>query len=338
MLIAETGAAFTPYRPQLNSGPRNNRVGAQGIMLFSRSENSEFKQRRRKSKPIAEHSFFVPSLILWGAALAGLTVMVLPASLINQVTTIAALGALGEHARLFYAILAAGFGAGCGYIGATRWRDKLPVRSQAMMNRRADDLRPIDPAEDLGSDSLDAPLEDELELDGVEIEEDEEDVLDLTVECEAHADTADSEDNVLELGADCEADAELEAEPEPEPVSHDPLGDEHCEPAPEPGGKLPLRRRRNRGQPVELVQALGDHRARHAAMHKDRRDLGNFTRMAAENPAANSTGGSGEFHHTPAAIDKLRSVPPQDLSLVQMVERLAMALNERQESARTRPP
>ena len=175
-------------------------------------------------------------------------------------------------------------------------------------------------------------------MDGVEIEEDEEDVLDLTVECEAHADTADSEDDVLELGADCEADAELEAEPEPEPVSHDQLGDEHCEPAPEPGGKLPLRRRRNRGQPVELVQALGDHRARHAAMHKDRRDLDNFTRMAAENPAANSTGGSGEFHHTPAAIDKLRSVPPQDLSLVQMVERLAMALNERQESARTRPP
>ncbi len=335
-------------------------------MLFSRSENSEFKERRRRSRPIAEHPYFVPSLMLWGAALAGLSVMVLPASLINQVTTIAALGALGEFARLFYAVLAAGFGAGCGFFAATKWRDSLPVRSQAMMNRRAGDLRPIDPAQDLGSESLDAPLDEESTSEVVTVEEDEveeheEDILDLTVECEAEADEIQSEDSdvfdltsiceaeadascsdddVLVLGADCEANPEPDQEPapategetEPEPIARDPLKDEHCEPAPEhvePASLLSIPRRRNRGETVELVQALGNHRARHAARHKDQ--LG--PRGATQSPCKEQA----EFTHTPTAVEKLRAVPPHELSLVQLVERLAVALHERRDLARNRP-
>ncbi len=311
-------------------------------MLFSRSENSEFKMRRRNRKPIAAHPFFVPMLSIWGALLAGLTIMVLPAEMINQITTAAALGVLDNFARYFYATIAALIGAACGYFVATKWRAMLPGRSEDLMGRAAAHVRPIDPVAELGSESLDAPIEDDvpeeepLELETLELETLAEQPGTADTSEEQHVDT----DDTFELRAEfeCEPSPEQEAEPEPAPV--DPLEGMHCEPmedSPEPASLLSVRRRRNRGKPVELVQALGDHRARQAALHKDLRDLGEFSQLAEHKRTTKAPKPAPKPTPAPTAIDKLRAVPPQDLSLVQMVERLAVALHERQEAARAKP-
>ncbi|MEM8724199.1 MAG: hypothetical protein AAGE86_01630 [Pseudomonadota bacterium] len=295
-------------------------------MLFSRSANSEFKMRRRNRLPIAAHPFFVPALTVWGAALAGLIVMVLPASIINQITTATALGVLDGFARYFFAGLAAALGGAFGYYVATKWRGRLPGRSEALIDRAADHhVRPIDPASELGSESLDAPIEEQSA--------EEEPVADESFPTGEPA--SPETDDTLELGA------EFETAPEPtEEVTHvDPLAGEHLKPAnetpeadsPEPASRLPLRRRRNRGKQLELVQALSDHRARQSALNKDHLDLSEFTQLAEKNKASRPA-------RKPTAVETLRAVPPQDLSLVQMVERLAVALHERQEAARKRPP
>ncbi len=303
-------------------------------MLFSRSENSEFKARRRKRKPIALHPLFVPALALWGALFAGLAVMVLPAEMINQITTASALGALGGFARYFFAAIAGLIGAGCGYFVATKWRGMLPGRSEAMMEHAAEHVRPIDPASELGSESLDTPIEE----DTLELEEASE-IVDEPADDEP--DAAETVDT-LELGEEFEADVPAQPDDplENEAFAHSEDEDdvqEEPEPETEPASLLPIRRRRNRGKPVELVQALGDHRARQAAMNKDMLDLGEFSLLAEKNRKAQTGRLPLSPAQGPAAIDKLRAVPPQDLSLVQMVERLAVALRERQEAARKVP-
>jgi len=295
-------------------------------MLFSRSENSEFKLRRRNRQPIAAHPAFVPTLAIWGALLAGFSLMVLPADTINQITSATALGVLDNFARYFFAAIAALIGAACGYFVATKWRDMLWGRSDAFTDRSTKHVRLIDPASELGSESLDAPIEEEpLELDTLADEPETE---------AAPEDQAEVANDTLELGI------EFEAEPEPEPEPADPLEGKHCEPAedvPEPASRLPIRRRRMRGKPVELVQALGDHRARQAALHKDLLDLGEFSQLAEHKQATKASKQAPKLNQAPTAIDKLRAVPPQDLSLVQMVERLAVALHERQEATRAKP-
>ncbi len=307
-------------------------------MLFSRSANTEFKMRRRNRLPIAAHPFFVPALTVWGASLSGLIVMVLPASIINQITTASALGVLDGFARYFFAGLAAALGGAFGFFAATKWRDRLPGRSEALIDRAADHVRPIDPASELGSESLDAPIDEEpVETEQVEQEPvaEDEPVIDEPENTEI--------EETLELGADLEATPEPAPEPvegpAEEPAQVDPLANEHLEPAreaaetetPEPASRLPLRRRRNRGKQLELVQALSDHRARQTALNKDHLDLSEFTQLAEKSRAASPP-------RKPTAVETLRAVPPQDLSLVQMVERLAVALHERQEVARNRPP
>lgn len=309
-------------------------------MLFSRSENSEFKARRRKRKPIALHPFFVPTLALWGALFAGLAVIVLPAEMINQITTASALGALGGYARYFFAAIAGLIGAGCGYFVATKWRGMLPGRSEAMMEHAAEHVRPIDPSSELGSESLDTPIED----DTLELEEASE-IADLPAEEAADTEPESAETtDMLELGEEFEADAPPQVE---DPLQNEAFADaedegeaqEEVEQEEEaqPASLLPIRRRRNRGKPVELVQALGDHRARQAAKNKDMLDLGEFSLLAEKNRKAQTGRLPLSPAQGPAAIDKLRAVPPQDLSLVQMVERLAIALRERQEAARNAP-
>jgi len=319
-------------------------------MLFGRSKNSEFRMRHRNRQPIAVHPLFVPALAIWAALLAGLIVMVLPANTINQLTTATALGVLENFARYFFAALAALIGAACGYFIATKWRDLRYGGTDATMDHTAEHLRPIDPVAELGSESLDTPLEYDRDQD----EPAEEEPLELDTLAE-HPDASEpveeqavEEDGMLELGADLEADIEPELEsipePESEPVtesmSADPLEGMHCEPADdaqEPANRLPTRRRRMRGKPVELVQALGDHRARQAALHKDLLDLGEFSQLAEHKRSTVAPKPTPKANPAPTAIDKLRAVPPQDLSLVQMVERLAVALHERQDAARAKP-
>ncbi|WP_108789833.1 hypothetical protein [Erythrobacter sp. Alg231-14] len=119
------------------------------------------REQPRKT-PVSAHKSFVPVITAWGAALLGLSVLVLPANLVGRLSTLSGLTALGDVATYIFAAIAALLGAGLGYVVAaalreysSRSEEKVAVVS-AVSTRR---VRPIDPVVELGSESLDAPIE-----------------------------------------------------------------------------------------------------------------------------------------------------------------------------------
>ncbi len=132
---------------------------------FEKEPEARKAQRvRSKSSPasIATHGLFVPILTGWGAALLGLIVIVLPASAIARIATLSGLGAMGGAAKFAFAGVAALLGAGLAFVIASAFREKARRAAEqvsvisAVSSRR---VRPIDPAAELGSDSLDAPID-----------------------------------------------------------------------------------------------------------------------------------------------------------------------------------
>lgn len=339
-------------------------------MLFSRSEGAEFKRRGKSKTSIAAHPLFVPALTLWGAAVAGLAVFVLPEATIQNITAASALGVLGGFARLFFAALAAAIGAALFYFVGNTISRKLPGRSGTVVNRASAAVRPIDPASELGSESLDSPIEDEpfsqepmaLDEEDALIDEDYADTFDLPEEL----------DWVEEEGGDFEEDAsadipdlvneEIEPSsgpaiaPEPEYVADIVADVSYDEPAvPEPKSRAARafsRAKRPEGKKIELVQALNGHLARMAAesnaktktsaSSNDDLDLGAFDQIGDEvqlptSSAAHAPKVRDGHPRMETAVEKLRSVPPQDLSLVQMVERFALALQDHKKASTANP-
>ena len=111
---------------------------------------------------IALHGAFLPLLALWGALLLGLTVMVLPQMMLDRFSALSGGALEGDGGRLICAGVAAVFGGALAFAiggairsGALRKDSGRPIVA-AVQGRK---VRPIDPAIDLGSASLDAPLE-----------------------------------------------------------------------------------------------------------------------------------------------------------------------------------
>lgn len=128
-------------------------------------ERKPVKRRKpKRTKPsVAAHKSFVPILTVWGAALLGLVVMVLPQDAIDRSGAVSGLSSLGGIARLALAGGAAVLGAALTFmIGAgIKSRVALAKEDNSIVSTFVDRrVRPIDPASDLGSYSLDAPLED----------------------------------------------------------------------------------------------------------------------------------------------------------------------------------
>lgn len=122
------------------------------------------KASKRQSGALAAHRAFAPLLGLWGAALGALPVMVLPPALIDGAirgTTLALLNGAAQPVIAGLAALALGgglFTVAASMSGRARVRTvRTSVPSiAAMANGR---VQPIDPARDLGSTSLDDPIE-----------------------------------------------------------------------------------------------------------------------------------------------------------------------------------
>jgi hypothetical protein len=132
---------------------------------FEKEPEARKAQRVRSkssSASIATHGLFVPMLTGWGAALLGLIVIVLPASAIARIATLSGLGAMGGAAKFAFAGVAALLGAGLAFVIASAFREKSRRAAEqvsvisAVSSRR---VRPINPAAELGSDSLDAPID-----------------------------------------------------------------------------------------------------------------------------------------------------------------------------------
>jgi hypothetical protein len=285
------------------------------------------KGGNRKSGALIGHRAFAPIMGLWGAALGGLPVMVLPPALIasnTHGTTIALLNGAAQPVLAGLAAVVVGgalFGLVAPMSARARRKDKSPSIA-AMATRR---VRPIDPVRDLGSRSLDDPLE-----------------------SMPFATPAWRDASVEEPQAQPEAQPEAPRErqrmrqpqpapaPAPAPVP-EPVAAPVAAVAPQPApralelaefAELP-------GRNAVWVEEVIEPAQPAAAPAERSAEPVAYAPVAALRPAAPKP-------ETPlpepgtAALARLRAVPPAELSLAEMVERFAGALHEHRTSPTAR--
>lgn len=262
-------------------------------MKRKRHETAEIEQGgKRKRGPLTGHPLFAAVLGLWGAGLGGLVTLVLPRALVLEACARIGLAQLGEKAPFVLAAIAALVLGGALFAiasgiaqSAGKARKRKSTPSIAAMAVRH--VRTIDPVSELGSASLDEPVETMpfAGLKPVFVDEDD---------AEAEADDAPPPPTPLELDL-----AEFGALPGrnavwvegPAPLVPEAADEIAPEPEPEPEIEAVAV-----VAPVELAA----------------------TPVRMPPPVS------------PSAIERLRSVPTSELSLVQMVERFAAALHEHQ--------
>ncbi|GMN03426.1 hypothetical protein [Erythrobacter sp. MTPC3] len=232
--------------------------------------------------PLVAHPAFIPMLTVWGALLCGLSAIVAPPWLAERFTAITGLGTAAGYGAAVFAGLAALIGGTIAFCAAMLVkRATIDAHSNGAVARMATTLvRPIDPATELGSDSLDAPIEDRADLtDGPSI--------------------PDAGEMPAEGGSNLPRDLSL--------------------------GEFAELKGRNAVWVEETEDEAFDHGVSVTADDLTADFSDSQPEIAApeeiETPPV-----------MPAAVAKLRKVPPQDLSLIQMVERFAVALHERQEA------
>jgi len=298
------------------------------------------------ARGIATHSAFIPMVTAWGASLLGLSVAVLPVDAISRITMLTKTDFLGFAAMPVYAATAALLGGGIAYIVAASLREWAFRRGNASpvasaMGSRI--VRPIDPVTELGSESLDAPIE------------------------EAPFAAADEEGEFVEL-------READVSEKPEPTlgelakrGYDIETPEDCS-ASEDADDTAFTRKHFRAALIETCEAAGsdaeeiETEAEVVAEFEVATDtlpdapraldLGEFAELPGRNavwveeevaveeavPAEEPTPPVEKAQPVPAsALERLRQKNPEDLSLVEMVERFAGALHEHQQAEAARP-
>jgi len=291
-----------------------------------RDNARQAKRARRKSAltklsppAIITMPRFTPILTVWGAALLGLSVLALSSVDIARANMILGLGALGHAAKFLYAAIAAVIGAAGAF--AVAWAlvrffgqssSRGPVA--ALAGQR---VRPID-RDELGSESLDAPIEDTL-FDADEVE----DIAAPIDEPSEDEETA-SEEEVLDLESFAEFDEAEEGALEE--ALEQPLDEAWVEPE-DTQDDIAVEQAAEEDEPV-VPSAPG----LNIDAFRDILDEENRKTQALEDEARAKSAAAVTSIAPPASgIEKLRQVPPQDLSLVQLVERFAAALHDAQD-------
>ncbi len=315
--------------------------------------------KRRKSpapknrlSALAAHKAFVPIVTIWGAALFGLSMAVLPYSMIGRIG--AASGGLipGNLVGIVLPVLAAVIGGALALIVSTGLRaasrSTRPGAPDIYSAYNASRTRPIDPASDLGSESLDAPIAEglyedahdadegiadtgesapasreptlgELAKRGYEIEDPDEDKRDSDLAF-THTQYKDALIECCE-GATCEA-ADTETDT-----------DANADTAEATKSPLVAKPRRSDSESKPRALDLGEFaelKGRNAVWVEEPVDQPAQVQLAT---AASDEPADSE----PAnALEKLRRKSTEELSLVEMVERFAGALHEHQQSERGR--
>lgn len=277
---------------------------------------------KRGFASLVAHRAFAPLVGLWGAALGGSAVMVMPASLIEAATKGTPIAGSDWPVQ---AIMACGTALATGIItfalaavkstGARRNPDR-----DSLGDADAPRVRPIDPARDLGTNSLDDPL----------------DAMPFATPAWRDAD---------------EADVEPESLPLPRFMS--PASDEP-DPLPQPAfGADALTASRDADAPRELDLAeFAALPGRNAVWVEEPAVAAPAAALAAEVPAprsapqalehARSDAGRRRARPAPpprpgtAALARLREMPTSELSIAEMVERFAGALREHRATAPVR--
>lgn len=120
--------------------------------------------RKPPRRPLALHPLFGSMLGLWGAALGGLVTLVLPRDLVLVVAARAGLAASGANAPYVLAAIAALVLGGvmfalAGLFTRAAIKSRRPGKAPSLAAKAVRHVRTIDPASELGSSSLDAPVE-----------------------------------------------------------------------------------------------------------------------------------------------------------------------------------
>lgn len=257
-------------------------------------------QKRAKSESrgaggLVSHRVFAPTLGLWGAMLGGLVVLVLPPVMIETATRGTLIATFGLPVQLTIALLAAvvlggGLFALATVVSSAARRRANSLSIAELAGRR---LRPIDPLRDLGTSSIDDPI----------------DTIPFATPAWREAP---------------EAEAAVAAEPEPETDGREaempaaPRSLDLSEFAELPG--------RNAVWIEDLASVAQDMPELEAELPRD-------TDMAPPQPVARIKPAAPPLHPSAAALARLRAVPPSELSIVQMVERFAGALHEHRSAA-----
>ena len=126
-----------------------------------RTKQQGRKAHLRRSQVLAAHPAFAPMLGIWGAALAGLSIMVLPAPIMVRASKGTGLVLLGSQGQLILAILAALLLGASLFMVASQLNRKARRRADApsIVSLAARRVHTIDPARELGSLRLDDPVE-----------------------------------------------------------------------------------------------------------------------------------------------------------------------------------
>lgn len=128
---------------------------------MTRGQKNRQQRKRRKRAPglLVAHRVFAPMMGLWGAVLAGASVMVVPGPVFAGAiagTMLADLGALAQPAIAGLAAVLLGTGL---FVIAAAASRKASRRGETLSVAEFAVRRVIDPARDLGGQSLDDPLD-----------------------------------------------------------------------------------------------------------------------------------------------------------------------------------
>jgi hypothetical protein len=240
----------------------------------SGSQKRRVKAKARHPRALRAHPAFAPILGVWGALLGGLVVLVLPLTMIDEALVGTGLAGAGALAQWLLAAIAALVMGGGLYMAAAKLSVKAQARGDSRELVRAvhSFLRPIDPVNDLGSPSFDAPLAD----------------MPFPARPAAPAEASD-EKAQPSVVASAEAPRELDLAQFAELPGRNAVWVE--EPVAEP-----------RHKPV--------------------------TQEVPAPPTPKPVPAPAPVPPSASALDRLRAVPPEALSTVQMVERFAAALQE----------
>ncbi|MBD2843035.1 hypothetical protein [Erythrobacter rubeus] len=285
--------------------------------------------QRREKQTVASHAAFVPMLAVWGALVSALSVLVVPSGLLMQSVADIGLGALQSLPPLAIAALAACVGAilAAGFAAAVK-RQIAQQPNPASVQPFNAQVEPIDPMSELGSAALDEPLalEDHMaiEPEGSGFELDEPAVLEpaelLANAPEPAGEHFEDTENTVD---------HLEAREAPREMSL-------AEFAELPGRNAVWVQEEAEEEPsvAEPPPAVVEEAAEEESSLAEPDPVAVNESAEAERVAVKEPARVGPQ----AAISKLRGIATDDLSLIQMVERVAAALHERQQTgARTAP-
>lgn len=268
-------------------------------------QNGPMQRRPRQPLPrqrrkLSAHPAFASLLGIWGAALGGLCVLVLPARLIAQLGQGTGVMLLGPQAQALLAAGAATLLGGSLFLTAHAAfrKTRLSTDAPSLVSLASRHVRAIDPKRDLGSASLDEPL--------------------------GAMPFATEQPSIITPADTFAADAPKPAAPLAEHAVQAP-----SLPAADPWADQPV--------PLELDLAQFAELPGRNAVWVDTAAIPDPVAAAANVPVTLvavpdtppvTPAPAPLVHPSAAALAHLRAQPPQDLSLVQMVERFAGALHE----------